>query len=150
MPTTQPRERIKYAGREVARYQEDVESATDRSTLEDMIAKANFLFGRIMHLDIQVNQYILLQRGRDDSSLQDEMRSLLDRWMAVSLQVVPEGEFGPVDGLDRLLENLAQARSILTPDDEFFDSDALSSLRDEAIDAHRQALTEPLSGNERQ
>ena len=75
-------------------------------------------------------------------------------WLAVSQQVAPQGErlraqYGDAEGLDVLKENIREARSILIPDDEFFDPDKLASLRDEAIEAHRSGFTEPLLGNER-
>jgi hypothetical protein len=149
MQMTQPRDRIKYAGKELARYEEDVDSAADRPTLEDLIAKANFVFDLIMRLDVQISKHVMSEAGRDDWALQDEILSALGHWMGISLKIVPEGEGGHVDGLDMLKENLARTKSIHTPDDEFFDPDALSPLRDEAIEAHRLGMTEPLLGNER-
>jgi len=74
--------------------------------------------------------------------------------LIVSRQVVPQGErlqeeYGEINGLDALKANVKQAQSSLTPDDQFFDDDKLVSLRDEAIEAHRSGLTEPLLENER-
>ncbi len=162
MPMTQPRERIEYAGKEVARYKEEVTAwkrdhdavAADCWEGEDLIAKANFLFDQIMRQDVRVQRYILVERGRDGADLQDGLRRVLLDWMSTSLGVVPYGErlqreYGHVEGLDALRENLSQARSMLTLDDEFFDPDRLSRLRDQAIDAHRLGQTEPLLENER-
>jgi hypothetical protein len=159
---THPRERIEYTGKEVARYKEDVEVwkrdhdavAADCWEGEDLIAKANFLFDQILRQDVRLQRYILGEGGRDDSDPQDGLRRVLLDWMSASLRVVPYGErlqreYGGVEGLDVLRENLSQAKSMLTPDDEFFDPDRLSPLRDEAIDAHRLGLTEPLPENER-
>lgn len=157
MQMTQPRKRIEHTGREVARYREDAEAwkrdhdtlSADCWTCEDLIATANFLFDRIMCQDVRVQRYVLVERGHDGTDLQDELRRILLDWMTTSLRVVPHGErlqqeYGQVEGLDALRENLSQAKSIMTPDDEFFDSDVLATLRDEAIDAHRAGLTEPL------
>lgn len=149
MQMTQPRERIKYAGKELASYMEDVDAVANRPMLEDLIAKANYVFDLIIRLDLEISKHVMSEAGREDWTLQDELRSTLDHWMRSSLQIVPEGECGHVDGLDMLKENLAQTKSMLTPDDEFFDSDALAPLCDDAIEAHRMSLTEPLLGNER-
>ncbi len=162
MSMTQPIERIEYAEKEVGRYKEDVELwrrdhvalVKDCWPWEDAIAKANFIFDRVMHLDIEIQQYILVSRGLDETGLQVKLRDLLGNWLAVSLQVVPHGErlrreYGDAEGLDALKENVRQAQSILTPDDEFFFGDKLSTLRDEAIEAHQLGLTESLLENER-
>lgn len=158
----QPRKRIKYAEKEVARYREDVESsngdhnslATDCSVCEDMIAKANFIFDRIIHVDIEIQQYILLQGHLDEADLQEDLRGLLNDWLELSTRVVSDGkrlqeEYGRAEGLETLKDNAREARSILTPDDEFFDHEKLSSLGDEAVEAHRSGLTEPLLEDER-
>jgi hypothetical protein len=156
MKVTQPRERIECAEREVARYKDDVESwkrdhdaLADDWAWEDLIAKANFLFDQIMRLDVRVQRTILVERRHDESGLQDELRRVLGDWMSTSIQVIAHGErlqqeYGRVEGIGALRENLAPAKSILTPDDEFFDPDRLASLRDEAIEAHCRGLTEPL------
>jgi hypothetical protein len=162
MSMTQPIERIEYAEKEVGRYRDDVESLKrDHGTLakecwvwEDLIAKANFIFDRIMHIDVQVQHCLLVGRCRDEEGLQEKLRDLLRAWLAVSLQVIAQGErlerdYGEVEGLDSLRANVQEARSALTPDDEFFAGDNLSALRDEAVEAHRSGLTEPLLENER-
>lgn len=159
MHMTQPRERIEHTAREVARYREDVEAwqkdhdalAADCWTWEDMIATANFLFDQIMRQDVRVQRYLLVERGRDGADLQEQLCQVLLGWMDASLGVIAQGErlqqqYGRVEGLDALRENVSQAKSILTPDDEFFDPDRLAPLRDEAINDHRAGLTEPLVG----
>jgi hypothetical protein len=162
MMMTQPIERIEYAEKEVGRYKEDVESwkrahdalVKDCWVWEDLIAKANFIYDRIMHVDDQVQHCLLVGRCRDELGLQQKLRDLLAGWLAVSLQVLPQGErlrreHGDAEGLDTLKENVCQAKAALTPDDEFFAGDRLSALRDEAIEADRLGRTEPLLENER-
>jgi hypothetical protein len=156
MQPTPPRERIAYMEREVARYREDVEAwktahdaLSDCWVWEDVIAKANFLFDQIMRLDLRIQRVVLVERRSEELDLQDDLRRVLSGWMNHSVQVIPhldrlQHEYGHVEGLDALRENLSQAKSILAPDDEFFDPDALGPLRDEAINAHRSGLTEPL------
>ena len=162
MKTPQPLDRIEYTEREVGRYKDDVESwqtrpdapATNGWVWEDSIAKANFLFDRIMRIDFQVQHHIVVERGEVDSGLEEKVRELLRAWLNVSLQVVAQGERlqrerGQADGLDALETNVREATAILTPDDQFFNPDRLASLRDQAIDAHRSGMTEPLLGHER-
>ncbi len=162
MTTTQPLDRIEYTEREVGRYKDDVESWQTRPDApamngwvwEDSIAKANFLFDRIMRIDFQVQQYNLGKRGEIDSGVQEKLREVLRGWLNVSLQVVAQAErllreHGHAEGLDALETNVREAKAILTPDDEAFDPDKLASLRDGAIEAHRSGMTEPLLGHER-
>ena len=121
---------------------------------EDLIAKANFLYDRIMHADVRLQQDILVNRGEDEFGLGEKVRVVLRAWLDVSLQVVPRGEGlqgdrGHVEGLEVLKGYVREAQSILTPDDQYFDPEKLASLRDEAIEAHRSGLTGPLLENER-
>ena len=51
---------------------------------------------------------------------------------------------GPTEGVDTLRDYVREAKSLLTSDDEYFDLEKLSPVRDEAIEAHRLGLTEPL------
>lgn len=48
-----------------------------------------------------------------------------------------------VNGLDGLRNNINEVEGILTDDAEFF-GDALTDIRDSAIDAHRAGQTEPM------
>lgn len=157
MEMTQPRKPIERTGEEVARYKSDVDAwqgehdalATDCWTWEDLIDTANHLFARILRQDERVQRYLLVERGENGTNLQDQLQRILREWKSASSFVVAQGErlereFGRVEGLDALRENLSQANSILTPDDEFFAAGALTALGDEAIDTHRRGLTEPL------
>jgi hypothetical protein len=152
--------RIRYAKEEVHRFHEDVglwkEShdhlAEDRWIWEDIIAKANFLFGRIIDLDADIQEQIFAGRIDLDLRSDEEIREILQNWLAVSFQVVPhaerlEREYGVVDGANALRGNIDQAKKILTPDEVYFRDDKLVSLRDLAIEAHRSGLTEPLLDN---
>ena len=71
MSMTQPLARIKYAAKEVGRFSEDIEDwkqehekLTDCWFWEDMIAKANFLFGRIIDLDLDIQEAIFGEKSR--------------------------------------------------------------------------------------
>lgn len=157
MTVTAPREGIENTHREVVRYREDVDAWREKHAAlsddcwawEDLIARANFLFDLIMRADLRVQRYLLVERGSDGLDLQERLREALEEWSKTSQRIVPQGErlqqdYGQVEGLETLRENIAQATSCLTPDADFFGSDALVELRDQAIDAHRAGSTEPI------
>jgi len=157
---TQPLGRIEFTKRQVDRYKDDIqvwegahrELAEDCWVCEDLIAGANRLFDRLLNLDIQVQEYVLLERG--EAGIQDKLRAVFSNWLTASLQVLPQAErlerdYGRIAGADELSENVKQAKAMLTPDDEFFSSDKLSLCSGEAIEANRSGLTEPLLDDER-
>ncbi len=160
MSMTQPLERIEFTKRQVNRYKDNMEWARAHTglaeacwVLEDVIAEANYQFERLLKLDIQVQEHVLLERG--DAEMQDRVSAVLNVWLTASLQVLPqterlEGNYGQIAGADELREHVKEAKAMLTPDDEFFSSDKLLSDRsDEAIDAYRSGLTEALMDDER-
>jgi len=128
------------------------ELAEDCWVLEDVIAEANYQFERLLKLDMQVQECVLLARG--EAGMQDRLRAVFNVWLTASLQVLPqakrlESDYGQIAGAHELGEHVKQAKAMLTPDDEFFSSDMLSSCSDEAIEANRSGLTEPLLDDER-
>jgi hypothetical protein len=158
---TQPLARIGYAEKEVDRYKVDVRDwKTKHSDLaercwpwEDLAAKANFLFGRILDLDTDVQEEILAGRMEYDAEFDNKLRGLLREWLEVSEDVLPhlvrlEAEYEVIDGAAQLRDNIEQARAILTPDDQLFRAERLVELRDAAIDAHRRGMTESLLDDE--
>lgn len=159
MATTQSISRINFAEREVDRYQEDVNAwkpehdplNTDFWIWEDLVAKANFIFGRILELDTDIQEGVLTGKFEFDEEADVKVRDLLRQWSEVSVKVLQhvvqlEKLFGDVEGAQVLRANMKQAQSMLTPDSEFFNSEQLVELRDAAIEAHRSGQTEPLHG----
>ena len=159
MPATQPRQRIKNAEKEVVRLRDDViqedwrqrhaAPAGDRWSWEDLVAKANFFFDRIMDLDADIQESALTGRLEYDPGLLEDVRGLVGDWRRACLQMLPhldrlEAAGDLVEGAPGLRENLSEAGGILTDDPAFFAGDALARLRDEAIDDHRGGLTEPM------
>jgi hypothetical protein len=161
MQMTQPLAHIEFTKQRVNRYKDDVqrweqghsELASDCWAWEDFIDDANRLFARLLKLDVQVQRYVLLDRG-DDAGMQDKLIAAVSEWLSASLQVLPqaerlESEYGRIAGADELKRNVKAAKAMLTPDDEFFSPETLSRYSDDAIEAHRAGLTEPLLDNER-
>ena len=159
MSATQTVRRCENAARDVARLREDVTSeeawirqhaaatGADRAW-DDLFAKANFLFDRIVDLDVDLQGYALDHAPEPDAGLLNLTRSLIASWRQACLALRPYLAGSPSNesgAAARLLENLAEADGILTDDREFFAGDDLARLRDAAIDDHRAGLTEPMS-----
>jgi len=164
MTVSQPLRRIKNAEREVARFRDDVileenwmrqhaELADKCRLLEDLVAKANFLFERIMDLDTEIQESSLSRQCEETTGFQRQVRDLVADWRNTCLQMTPyldrlAAEYGGIEGAAKLRENLSEARGILTDDREFFAGDELVHARDKAIDDFRAGLAEPMSHGE--
>ena len=99
MPIAKPIERIAFAQKEVDRYGEDVdgsnrgedEPAIDDRVLEDLIANANYIYGRILRLDGEI-QGFLLANPIVDRRVQDALRNVLAGWLDTSLVCMGSAE----------------------------------------------------------
>ena len=149
-------ERVRNAEREVGRFREDWQVAYERMqgcwALEDIIDKANHLHGRILALDMTIQRLVAGAPDDYDPAVDSKLRDVLRQWFEVSRGMLGavddfERESGTLEGTGAFRENVKEAGAILTPDDAYFDSDALVELRDRAIDDHRAGLTEPLDGD---
>jgi hypothetical protein len=150
--------RIGFTKLEIERYHHDVDDwkpihdeVAECWIWEDLIAKANFLFGRIMKLDLNIQKHLFKYHDAD-SALLDVVRDLATEWLEASVSMQDRAkqllaEYGTVDGYDELKANIEAAQSFLTPDAEFFNSDELAEARDQAIESHRAGLAEPLLSN---
>ena len=161
--SAQPATDIEFAEREVGRLREELESwkqALDQLDEcwpgEELVVKANVLFGRIMDLDTDIQEGVLEGRIPHDPRLDAQVGDLLKQWLDTSLPLVlriDRGGRGPdqeaVEANAGFREKIGQARMILTPDPDFFRDDRLIDLRDAAIEAHRSSLTKPLLNNGR-
>ena len=139
--------RVRFAEREVLRYRRDVEdgakgpdvSAPEGWAWGEVVAKANFLFERIIDLDLGIQELVLADEVDFDPALDTKVRGLLRDWLDVSLRAIPQVEGHTVDGADLLRARIAEAQSALRPDGAFFGGHELARLRDEAIDETRWA-----------
>ena len=150
----QPLDRIQFAAREIVRFRSDIDDgertapASDGWAWDEVVAKANFLFDRLIDLDLDIQELVLNDRMEYDPALGEKVRRLLRDWLDVSLRVIPHVEGHVVDGADLLRSRVTEARSMLTPGGEFFGGDELARLRDRAIDEHRAGRTEPFDADE--
>ncbi len=159
MQITQPLRRIESVARDIGRLRDDVilenqdrpiAPFEDRWPWENLVAKANFLFDRIMDLDSAIQELVLTDRVGFDRELDAKVGDLVIGWHETCLDVLPHVDRliqagHHVVGAGKFRDNLSEARGILTDDREFFAGDHLDRLQDEAIDAHRAGLTEPMS-----
>lgn len=161
MNASQPKDRIGLARKDVRRFQKDVdkwkrhhdELENDGWVREDLIAKANFLFGRLLDLDNDIQEAVLSGKLAYHAEIDQEVTSLFRGWHEVATELLPlaermQSEFGSVEGGDLLAVNLTQARDILTPDSEFFSSPMLEGLEEDALRQHRAEQTKDLEFDE--
>jgi hypothetical protein len=158
MPGFETEKRVGFTKLEIDRLRHDVEEwklnhdELTRSCWpwEDLIAKANFVFGRITKLDMDVQLFLFKSPDASaDPELMNASREMTTAWLDVSVPLLERSEqlvheYGSVDGRKELAINVRRARAALTSDEEYFDSDELAEARDKAIDSHRAGLTEPL------
>ena len=114
---------------------------------EDLIAKANFQFGRLLDLDADFQEAILLGRIAFDADREAKIDGLFAGWLKIGEELKAQVDrlraaYDSVDGSEALESNVKEAKAILTPDDEFFDPDVLGRMADAALEAHRAGLTE--------
>lgn len=156
-------ERISFIQKEVDRFRGDVEDWKSRHDelaqrcwfCENMIAMGNFVFGRIMRLDMDIQKHVFNSAKINDPvepELLNSARKQAAAWLESALSVQKDAEqllkeYGAVDGYQEMKSNIEDARAFLTPDHEFFDSDELADARDKAIDDYRAGLSEPLLSN---
>lgn len=161
MIRTQPDGRIQFAEREVERYRNDIEGwkenlddlAQDCRDFEDVVAKANFVYGRLLDLDMRLQEFAFKAEGEVDLNGIGKLQVIFREWLEVSQEFLPhvlrlEEKYGSVEGGTEFRANVKEARASLTPDDRFFNGDKLAELRDAAIDDFRAGLTEPLLDDE--
>ncbi len=109
MTTVQPRRRIRFAQKEVVRFREDIEDCRvenedlviDLGLASDLVDRANYLFGWIMHLDIAIRVAVLESLASDD--LIPFAEQVLREWLEVSLVLLQkvdrlESEHGSIEG----------------------------------------------------
>ncbi len=134
MSNTQTLSRIEFAEREFKEYRMYVEAwqkdhdelARQCVAIEDIISKANYVYGRINALTVELKRI-----STQESAPELRVRGLylLRAWLAVSLNVEeyarrPEATYERVDGVEALRENIARAqRDVTTSKPVMVDSD---------------------------
>lgn len=153
MNKTQPEVRLRYAQANVTSYREKWQTEHDRLRdvcwfWEDVVALAVLTYQRIIDLDSDVRESGFRNDlcQEDETEILDELRKLLQTWYRVSREVLTVGasverEYGSVEKLSDLQAQVREAQGILTPDDQFFVSESIAQLRDQAIEEHRAGRT---------
>lgn len=156
MAVTRPMSRLKYTETEVHRLRTDVDEWKESHDLltgdcwvwEDLVAKANHVFVKIIDFDEDVRDSVMNRGLSYDPELNAAIHKLLRDWNSTALQILPqverlEKDYRSFDGSDEFRRHLTEAKDILTPDHVFFSADQLASMRDQAIEEDRTGLTEP-------
>jgi hypothetical protein len=127
-------------------WKEDHDKAMACYRLEEVIAYAIFVFDRIVAHDNHWHSEIFNKNAAYNDDLDREIETLFRLWSAQALicldcaKTMSQQGFR-VDGADRLQSQQEEALGILTPDEEFFNSDNLVKLRDSSIDDYRRGDT---------
>lgn len=157
MPSSPALARIQLAEREVRRFREDVEDwsrtieemAQSGSVGADLVAKANYLLGRILDLDSSFREHVFRKSFDYSPEVESRLEDVLKQWLDLAIHVDPSGQLSEAgQAVEELRSNIQDVRDMLTPDDEFFQGEGLASLRDDAIRAHRAGETEALLDDE--
>ncbi len=159
MTVTQPMSRVRYTENEVNRLRTDVaEWKEEHDALtgdcwvwEDLVVKANHVYARIMKLDEDFRECVLVQGVTYDPELNSAIQKLVKDWHETAAQILLqvdrlERKYKSFEGSAEFRRNFAEVKDILTPDHIFFGGDQLTDLRDRAIEANRYGHTEILHG----
>lgn len=115
-------------------------------SIEETVVKGIFVFDLITRFDDAVRSKV----RRGEVEFRDEFnRDMLEQyrnWLATSEEVLLRIESVQTQGYavaraDELRSRVVEARGLLTPDRDFFTSDKLVDLRDQALDEHAAGQT---------
>jgi hypothetical protein len=153
------RDSVRYAEKEVNRFQQDVEDWKSRYQelekdcwlWEDGVAKANFLFDRLTVIDSRAREQLRLGELTRDEVRDEEtvLRSVLSLWLAVAEWLLVEVEriervYGRCAGASEFRKRLEEARRIMTPDIPGApDDDSLATLREQPAEEHTSVPLPP-------
>jgi hypothetical protein len=134
-----------YAG--IEPWKDDHDNAMVCFHIEDAVSWGNVLFKGLSEEDATWHTYVLESKIEYDESHQKELLEAYRTWLETSMRLLSfverlEESGFEVRGSGELRRNCAEAKGILTDDDQFFVGDALTELRDEAVDEHRRGGTQ--------
>jgi hypothetical protein len=127
-------------------WKRDHDAALQCRDLEDTLAVGNWLFGALSRIDDGWHGEVFEGRIPYDPEEEAQIRSFYRGWLKPCEQMLTkiaefEAQGFEVSGASEFRRNCSEVKGILTPDSQFFSSDALVELRDQAIDSHRAGLT---------
>src|SRR5262245_26397585 len=114
--------------------------------VEEVISWGNLLFKGLSEDDSNWHTYVLGSKLEYEEAYEKGLLESYREWLGASERllrcIASLEEWGfEVRGSDEFRRNCTEERGILTDDDKFFVGDALTNLRDEAIDEHRGGRT---------
>ncbi len=120
--------------------------AADCRDLEAMLLEDAIFLDRLTRLDADWHSDVFRGAASYDASFEEKIFRLYQAWEKSgekTLERIEEWEdLGcQVVGAEGFRAVLEEVRGMLTPDAEFFDTEALTARQDAAIDAHRRGET---------
>lgn len=124
------------------RWKEDYEAAMKCRDLEDWLYVGNGIFDAITRFDEKHQGRVFSGEIEFDPEHESLIKEAYRWWLGPCADFTSQIESlrrqnFDVNNSEQFLSNCREAMGILTDDAEFFDSEALIALRDEAIDEHR-------------
>jgi hypothetical protein len=119
--------------------------------LEEILALGVFVFERIGHADELSKSAIFAGKRPYDPAQEKEIEELYREWADIArsclaILELAEGSAIPVEGTARFRDCCKEVQGILTPDEDFFQDDALVELRDQALETHRRGESTDMEG----
>ena len=127
-------------------WKADHDAAMKCYRFEEMLWAANGVFDAITQFDENHRARVFSGEIEYDADHSGVIKEAYRWWLGPSegfKQAIERyrGRFGEVSNSEEFLSRCREAQGILTDDAEFFSGDALTQLRDEAIDAFRAGQT---------
>jgi hypothetical protein len=130
----------------IERWNADHQAAMHCYKVEETVELGNRVFDAIVAFDEAWRRRVMRGELPFSPVLHSLIRALFQRWHAPCAEVLMAVEELRSQGFsikeaEEFEHRCQEAAGILTPDSEFFDSDKLARLRDEAIDQHHRGET---------
>jgi hypothetical protein len=147
MPPPGIAERMISAYAETETWKDQHDKAVLCFEIEEFIAWGNRIFQGLSEDDAHWHGSVFFnQKVSFSKCLLEKLEQLYRDWLTASERIMStigdlEGWGFEIRGVEEFRRNCREVRGMFAPDDEFFQSDSLVELRDEAIDEHRQGKT---------
>ena len=122
-----------------------------QEAIEEILALGIFVFDRIGHTDELSKAAIFAGKLPYDPAQEKETEELYRQWADIAktcltLLGLAEGNAIPAAGAARFRDCYNEVQGILTPDEDFFQDDALVEVRDRALETHRRGESTDMEG----
>ena len=114
--------------------------------IEDFLRAGIVIFDSLVEMDEKYRERVLSGKISHDPRTDKALMGAFAMWLRPCVNIKRalaafENRFGTVEHAEEFRSRCREAEGMLVKDGEFFSGDALTELRDEAIDAHRRGET---------